>query len=147
MRIPNLDKKGESPRSGMASMVDIAFLLLIFFLVATTIMPTERDLLMQLPSPDGERAEVPALPILLELDGEGTVWWGEGAGRMPVRDGGREMTGLVELLKPAVDNVRASGSSEPPVMLKIADEVEQQRFIDLMNALAGCHVHTVAMVE
>ncbi len=146
MRIPTVDHDGENPRNAVASMVDIAFLLLVFFLVATTIMPTEKDLLMKVPT-EGGQSEAPPLPILLELDEEGTVWWGEGSGRMPVRDDGREMEGLVELLKPAVENVRAGGADEPPVMLKVADGVKQQRFIDLMNALAGCRVRTVAMVE
>lgn len=147
MRIPSVDRDGEGPRVGVAAMVDIAFLLLVFFLVATTIMPRESDLLLKLPTPPDGVVESPPLPILLELDEQGTVWWGEGAGRMAVPDDGREMEGLVELLKPVVAWTKAGGDGEPPVMLKVADGARQQRFIDLLNALAGCGVGMVGMIE
>ena len=127
-------------------MVDIAFLLLIFFLVATTIMPREGDLPMAIPR-DGEAVDRPLLPIRLTLDEDGTIWWGEDSGRIPLRGEGRELPGLLELLKPAVASARAAGAGEPPVMLKVSDRAKQQRFIDLLNALADCDVRTVAMVE
>ena len=146
MRIPTVDRDGESPRAGVASLVDIAFLLLVFFLVATTILPRESDLALRVPSRDGQ-IEAPVLPIVLELDADGTVWWGEGGGRMPLPDDGPGMTGLIEMLKPAVAQTKASGQDEPPVMLKVADEARQQRFIDLLNALAGCEVGMVGMIE
>jgi biopolymer transport protein ExbD len=121
---------------------------LVFFLVATTIMPRESDLALRLPVPPSDLAiEAPPMPILLELDEAGVVWWGEGAGRMPVPDGGHDMPGLVELLKPAVAQAMAVGRGEPPVMLKVADGARQQRFIDLLNALAGSGVGMVGMIE
>lgn len=127
-------------------MVDIAFLLLVFFLVATTIMPRERDLFLDVPRP-GTQVEAPPLPIVLELTGDGTVWWGEGASRMPVEAQGREMPGLLALLKPVVAGMRAGNEDEPPVMLKVADGVSQQRFVDLLNALNACEVRTVGMID
>lgn len=143
MRIPSVDEASERPRNGIAAMVDISFLLLIFFLVATTIQPTEQDLGLQLPVPCGG-GSVPSLPMVVEIANDGTIWWGDGAGRLPVEDEGSE--GLVAFLKPAAEAAR-SGGDEPFVQLRVGDEVSQQRFTDVMNAFAGCDVQKVALVE
>ena len=61
-----------NPQFSMSSMTDIVFLLLIFFLVATTLLKKERDLDMRLPGPPDETTErQPQLPVvILVIDGE-----------------------------------------------------------------------------
>ena len=126
-------------------MVDIAFLLLIFFLVTATILPEERDLPMTLPNPEKGRVEnVPSLPIWIEIVADNSVWWGEGASRMEVAnpDDGRELPDLGEMLRGSM-----AGGTRAPVMLKVADGVTQQRFTDVLNVLSGSGVESVAMLD
>lgn len=126
-------------------MVDVAFLLLIFFLVATTIMPREGDLLMTTPTHKGN-VETPTLPIYLEIADDGSIWWGEEGSRLPVASDDRRLPELVSLLEPAVEAVRAGGE-DPPIMLKVADGVDQQSFINVMDALATVNMTQVWLTD
>ncbi|BCX49105.1 hypothetical protein HAHE_30130 [Haloferula helveola] len=145
MKTYPLPSDHESPKNEVTSMVDIAFLLLIFFLVTATILPEERDLAMALPPEDGQRVEaVPSLPIWIEIVADNSVWWGEGVSRMEVAnpDDGRELPELREMLRGSM----ASGV-RTPVLLKVADEVTQQRFTDVLNVLSASGVEQVAMLD
>ena len=64
-------------------MVDIAFLLLIFYLVAATIMPTEQDLTMKMPGFGCGSIET-AAPVWIEINEDSTVVWGQGDSAMLV---------------------------------------------------------------
>ncbi|MBK1827621.1 ExbD/TolR family protein [Haloferula rosea] len=145
MRITFPEFKESSGRSGMSSMVDIAFLLLIFFLVATTIMPTERDLPMKLPVPHGEAMDS-STPVWIEITPDNSVIWGQGEAGITVAHGGdgRELPVLKRGLEAAV---AAAGSEELGVMLMTDDGVSTQRFTDVLNCLAACGVLQVSLVE
>lgn len=135
----------DSPKNAIASMVDIAFLLLIFFLVATTIRPTEQDLSMKLPAP-GESTAVMGDPVLVTLEQDGSVRWGEGAGAMMVVSPGDEgeMKGLREMLRISVE---VWGEESPGVILKVDDGVDQQRFIDVIDSFALCGIENVGLID
>lgn len=126
-------------------MVDVAFLMLVFFLVATTIAPRERDLMMTTPVPGGD-VEAPALPIHLEIEDDGSLWWGAESGRLSVASDDRALPELLDLLEPAVESVRAGGE-EPPVLLKVADGASQQAFIDVMDALASVEMTQIWLTD
>lgn len=144
MRINFPEFKETNGRSAMSSMVDIAFLLLIFFIVATTIMPTERDLPMKLPARNGGSMDV-STPVWIEIGADNSVTWGQGDSAMLVAqaDESRELPGLRSGLEVAV---AAAGDEELGVMLMTADEVSNQRFTDVLNCLAGCGVTKVSLV-
>ena len=135
----------DAPRNPISSMVDIAFLLLIFFLVATTIMPTERDLPLRLPTPGGAPS-IEGEPVRVTLEGDGTVLWGEGDGEMLVAfpGEGRKLERLQEMLKLSV---AAWGRNQPGVMLKVADEASHERFIEVLDAFAANGIETVGFIE
>ncbi len=126
-------------------MVDVAFLMLVFFLVATTIAPRENDLMMTTPVPRGD-VEAPVMPIHLEIEDDGSLWWGEAPGRLPVARDDRNLPALLNLLEPAVESVRAGGE-EPPVLLKVADGASQQAFIDVMDALASVEMTRIWLTD
>lgn len=126
-------------------MVDVAFLMLVFFLVATTIVPTERDLMMTIPVPNPD-VEAPTLPIHLEIEDDGSIWWGEETGRLPVASDDRRLPELLGLLEPAVEAVRAGGK-EPPIVLKVGDGANQQTFINVMDALASVRLSQVWLTD
>ena len=143
--MPSFEDAGEDPRNGVASMVDVAFLMLVFFLVATTIAPRERDLMMTTPVPSRD-IEAPALPIHLEIEDDGSLWWGEESGRLSVANDDRRLPELLCLLEPAVEAVRAGGE-EPPIMLKVGDGANQQAFINVMDALASVQMTQIWLTD
>jgi len=62
----------DEPQTDVSSLVDVSFLLLIFFLVTSTIMKRENDLPMTIPPP-GQTSAIPTLPLWIEIAGDGTV--------------------------------------------------------------------------
>ncbi len=54
----------EEPEINLTSLIDVVFLLLIFFMVSTTF---ERQALLQLDLPEASTAETEALPSVIEL--------------------------------------------------------------------------------
>jgi biopolymer transport protein ExbD len=135
----------DTPGNPIASMVDIAFLLLIFFLVATTIRPIERDLSMKLPSP-GVKPVIAGEPVLVTLEADGSLRWGEGTGAMLLADP-EEGAGRSRFHEMLMITVEAWGDQQPGVMLKVADEVDQQRFIEVLDAFAFCGIENVGLLD
>lgn len=142
-RIP-LPFDDERPKEAIASLVDIAFLLLIFFVVATTILPRESDLPMSVP--ESEAGVLPNDASIVELNArsDGSVWWGSGAAAMRVDegDGTSELPQLREMLRSAVEGL---GAERVMVDLSVEENVRQQRFIDVLDALVAEGVTRIAM--
>jgi biopolymer transport protein ExbD len=44
-------------------------------------------------------------------------------------------------------SVAAWGKGQPGVMLKVADDVAQQRFVDVLDAFAACGIETVGFTD
>ena len=89
----------------MAPLIDVSFLLLIFFLVATTLMKKERDLNMLLPGPPiGKVERQPQLPVVVDVREGGEIALNPGIGEtlvsMDVND--RELTVLQRHLETMV---------------------------------------------
>jgi biopolymer transport protein ExbD len=134
------------PMIDISSMVDVSFLLLIYFLVAATIMPQESDLVMQLPRPGVSSPDMPDLTVRVTVAGDGSVRWGSGEWEETVEagDGGAVLTELRSRLSLAV---AAVPPGRLPVMLSVADGAGQQRVIDVLNCFAGLGISQVALVE
>ncbi len=127
----------------MNAMVDIAFLLLIFFIVATTIQPRERDLPLGKPIvPD--LAEEPTLPTVIEVTADGGVVWGDGDGALMLDSGaaGRHLPVLEENLSAVVSSL---GAESVCILLRADEQARQQRVIDVLDAIAAAGIGTVML--
>ena len=137
------------PGLDVSSLIDVCFLLLIYFIVTSTIKPRESDLLMALPGASTESGEAPEIdPMLIWVEGTGTVYVGEGAARqhmdsdMAVRD----LPLLSEQL--GLYSSAANAANETPlVQIHVVDEAEQQRVIDVLNALAKFEITSVTFTN
>jgi len=134
----------DEPQTDVSSLVDVSFLLLIFFLVTSTIMKRENDLPMTIPPP-GQTSAIPTLPLWIGIAGDGTVSLGQDEGAMVVADSttGSSLDELATHLKMARD---ASRPDAIPVVMNVANAA-QQRFIDVLNCLAGVGIENVTMVD
>ncbi len=135
-----LPEEQGSPPVDVAALVDVSFLLLIYFLVSSTLV-READLSLGLPG-EGIAASLPDVPVLISLSGSGEVRWGgqlaDEAGAPSVLPG---LAAHLEVAKHGTSGTRI------PVMLEIADEVHQQRAIDVLNCLHAAGIDRVALVE
>jgi biopolymer transport protein ExbD len=135
----------DDPQTDVSSLVDVSFLLLIFFLVTSTIMKRENDLPLTIPSP-GVTTAIPALPLWIAIAADGSVSLGRDEGALQVADSsaGSSLEELSVHLKIARD---ASLPDSLPVVMRVADHATQQRFIDVLNCLAGVGIGHVTMVD
>ena len=124
----------EDPGLDMSSLIDVSFLLLIYFLVTSTLNPKEADLGMTLPTTDISNpsdVEVDQLTIKVEDSGLITV----NDAPLDSDPTVREVPLLFDNLKQYVTTAKMLGS-KPVVVVDAGDQSKSQRFIDVLNTLA-----------
>ena len=135
----------DEPKLDISSLIDVCFLLLIYFLVTTTIQPREQNLRTNIPRPS-EESLVLVSPMLIELrqNGEVVVNPGDAAEVLEADTSSREMPELRHRL----DSLAAFGKEHVPrVLLKVHDEAKQQRYIDIINCLASAGISDIAIMD
>jgi biopolymer transport protein ExbD len=138
----------EEPVLDVSSLIDVCFLLLIYFLVTSTIVPRESDLDMSLPS-DGRRSDLALLePLYIEISASGELQVGDKSVRRIVDSDAslRELPLLKQYLDMFVSASKA-GNTLPLVRIEADDDVSHQRVIDVLNTLAAVEIHAVTFVD
>lgn len=136
----------ESPALDISSMVDVCFLLLIYFLVTSTIMPRESDLGLALPGPSTPGEPPKIEPMLIHIDDTGAIFEGPERQPMDMDPSSRELPLLGAELKFYKDAVDAAGAN-PLVQIYASEEASHQRVIDVLNALAGVKINSVTFTD
>jgi biopolymer transport protein ExbD len=138
----------DQPKLDISSLIDATFLLLIYFLVTTTIQPRESDVPMQLPAaaPSDKQQEIE--PKLITIEEDGSLYVGAGNARIPMDSDAnlREVPLLYEDLSSYVQGAK-SADTEPVVQIDVHNEASQQRVIDVMNALTGVGINRVTFTD
>lgn len=121
----------------MGPMIDMVFLLLVFFMVTAKPIKPESDVGLQLPG-TVQQEEVLELPdeqrIQIRNDGQVLV------NDMPMDSAaGQELPQLVRTLIRFREATKAN-NAEPMVTVDAADEVPHQRIVDVMNACAQAEI-------
>jgi len=137
------------PQLEVSSLIDVCFLLLIYFLATSTLVPKERDLQMQLPVPQPDRfREMEIRPLFIGVQSDGSIYTGLGNGMMMLDPSGSDRT------LPLLDShlaLYASASRGPDaellVQIHVHGNASQQRVVDVLNALAKAHIHKVTFTD
>ncbi len=131
------DDIGEIP---MAAMPDIAFLLLVFFMVSTTFL-VSRKINVELPSYEGESSKEKVLRINVSL----------GPNRVQVKYGDEKRQMQIIGLQRYVQGVisQAENQNEKVVLLDVDDTCPYQRVVDAFDAIraGGGYVSLVKSEE
>lgn len=147
----------EEPEMNISSLIDCVFLLLMYFLVATSLV-SEKKLDINIPGTDqasssDKRPKVDPGNIAVRADG--TVFWNKDlqvgdpydaslVSGTPEYRAQRNMDGLVEQLKLLKEQADAVETT-PVVMLAGAAKAPHQRIVDVMGALASAGIHSVGL--
>lgn len=120
----------------MSSMIDVAFLLLIYFIVSTSLERDEADMSLTLP---GASAAAPTSSVkidqmIIRIDQDSVVYVNDAAMKSSMSLSLRVMKDLNESLKRKSDSSRIAGKSAM-VIIDCHDEAQEQRFIDVLSAL------------
>jgi biopolymer transport protein ExbD len=128
----------QDPMLDISPLIDLSFLLLIYFLVTSTLEPVESDLGMTMPGGMERTTRQFDFDIMeLEVNDDGHI-----VANGEVLDTAselREVPLLLDRLKTYAASARLT-NSEPRVRLTAADGSKGQRFIDVINALADKEV-------
>jgi biopolymer transport protein ExbD len=132
----------------ISSLIDVCFLLLIYFIVTSTIALKERDLGMGLPNDNPTIITPPMPPIVLRIDENGAVISGIGNEEqvLDTDQNDRHLPILLTHLE-LYKNASIRSGEKPSVMLEVNENVRQQRTIDVLNAFAAAGISSVAFNE
>lgn len=132
---------GDDEEFQMAPMIDIVFLLLIYFMVTTSIIKQEADLGMQLP---GEVRQTTAVVMpdeqIVEIYADGRVVLN---GQVYDSPDSRTMPDLTRVLRRFKQSADLANT---PAMITIQaeDDAIHQRIIDVMDACAEAGIRSVS---
>jgi len=129
--------KEEDPALDMSSLIDVSFLLLIYFLVTSTLEPKEADLGMTMPTSTGTGSEVEIDQVTVEVNSLGHILLNEEV--LDTDEANRDVPQLLDRLKTYAESARLM-DSDPMVIIAADDAAKGQRFIDVLNALADKEV-------
>ena len=137
-----------TPELDISSLIDVCFLLLIYFLVTSTISPRETDLGMSLPAANPSNEQPKIEPMFIRVDAAGVIYTGVGAGQQQLDQDASSRD--VPLLDSQLDLYAAaarSAGSNPLVQVFVDPGTTQQRVIDVLNSLAGAGISSVTFTD
>lgn len=137
------------PGLDISSLIDVCFLLLIYFLVATTIQKKEVDVPLALPSSAPSDANMPDIdPLFIKVDANGSIFVGAGGSQelLDTDAGNRSLPLLTRRLSDYAVGAN-SGGKKPLVQMWVDGGANQQRVIDVLNALVGVGISSVTFTD
>ena len=138
----------DEPELNISSLIDICFLLLIYFLVTTTIKKKEQDLQLALPSAAPSTEQPDIQPMFIKIDQTGAIYVNSGPAQelLDTNAGAREVPLLNQRLE-AYATVARSTKSQPLVQLYVEGDAKHQRVVDVLNALARNEIDKVTFTD
>ncbi|MEK0449033.1 MAG: hypothetical protein RL088_1301 [Verrucomicrobiota bacterium] len=114
----------------IAPMVDVVFVLMLFFMATTGDKVTEKELRIALPSGQSQGGENIKTPIIIDIGSDGNVF----VNNLQMGNGpkDRQLLQLRELLVRSLD-----AAPEDPVIIRPAPDARQERVVDVLNACAA----------
>lgn len=138
--------KSDEPILDISSLIDVCFLLLIYFMVTATIQPRESDIGLQLPGPPKGSAESVDTAMLIQVQADGSILYNEEALDLSAIGPKRELPKLRQRLELYKLGVEAAGS-QAIVQLAADGNAPQQTVIDVMNCLIEVNIRNVAFTD
>jgi len=132
----------------ISSLIDVTFLLLIYFLVTSAIQVRETDLGMKLPAAMPSDSQPTIEPMFIKIDAAGTIYMGAGSSQQ-VLDSDSSVRSL-PMLTAQLDmyaSAARSANNTPLVQLWADSGATQQRVIDVLNALASVNIQSVTFTD
>ena len=142
-------KQNEDPLEiDVSSLIDVCFLLLIYFLVTSSIAQKEQDLSMALPSSSPSQSQVQIDPLYIYIAEDHSISINRGVAKeMLDSDFSSRNLPLLEERLSLFASVAKLGGTDPLVQLESAGGAKQQRLIDVLNALEKFGVNRIVFLN
>lgn len=127
----------------ISSLIDVSFLLLFYFLVSSSLIETENDLKMNIPSsaPPAD-GEAPIEPLYITIQPNGDIYEGD---QLLDRYLGNQVPLLMARLEFYSATAKATGT-DPTVQIEVSLQSENQSFMNVLNALAGEQISQISVL-
>lgn len=135
----------DEPGLDISSLIDVSFLLLIYFLITSTLQDQESDLDIVLPTQLPNDNPDPLDPVAIRVKTDGGILYDKEeiiGPNDPTK--ANTLPALYDKLKQYKDLADAAGDS-PMVIIAADDDGKTQRFIDVVNVLAKAGISTITM--
>ncbi len=120
----------------IAPMVDVVFVLMLFFMASAGQQITENELNIALPSGSTTQGTAKT-PIIIDISAEGQVTMNNTAFGTP---GDKQLTALRDWLKSTI----AQFGGEDPVIVRPNSQTRHERIIDVLNAASAASVKNLS---
>lgn len=121
----------------IAPMVDVVFVLMLFFMASAGMQVAEKELSINLPSGTAAKAsDVPATPIIVTIAADGAVQI-NGTSFDPANS--TELNGTRDKLKELM-----SFGAKDPVVIQPAPDARQEQIVRVLNAAAAAGVRNLS---
>lgn len=146
MKAPNFERvTGPADPVDLTAMIDVVFLLLIYFMVTSALVKTEADISIQLPTPGVVQTEPLDLPeehfVEVREDGQvllnGQPFDGPFDAELPL------FTRTLTRLRESSDLARV----KTQVVIQAEDHAQHGRVIDVLNACAAAEIQHVSFAH
>ena len=139
----------DEPGLDISSLIDVCFLLLIYFLVTTQIVRKEQELSTSLPSTTPTSQPPDLAPLLILIEANGNISLKGESGDIQLIESDSDVRKLPNLGK-RLDlhkSVADTSSQKALVQIRVDGEAVQQRVIDVLNALAGAKITEITFTD
>ena len=117
----------------IAPMVDVVFVLMLFFMASAGSQIVEKELNVNLPSGSSSNSGSPVTPIIIDIGPDGAVSVNSENYGLPNE---KELQRLKEFLKNAVETL----GDKDPVIIRPNPDTKHGRIIDVLNAAAYARI-------
>jgi len=139
----------DEPGLDISSLIDVCFLLLIYFLVTTQIVKKEQELNTALPAntPSEALPKLSPMLILLEESGKVSLMGESGVAELLESDPDARLLPNLSQRLDLYKSIAEQAGTEALVQLKVDGKTVQQRVIDVLNALAKAGVTKITFTD
>jgi len=122
-------KRRESLGLDLTPVIDVIFILLIFFIVTSVFKKEELALILDLPSSNAKEMEVEKEQVFIELN----------QNKLAIK-------GIEVSFESLEDNLKAISNKDKPVIVRIDKKVEYERVVKVLDLLQKYNLSNLALV-
>jgi biopolymer transport protein ExbD len=135
----------EQPPMDISSLIDVAFLLLIYFLVTTTMLKQEADLGLALPGLTSLNNQPVAVDqMVIKISADSSIAINEEV--VETNPDSRLLPNLTDRLTRYEASAKIA-KSDAMVIINCHNEAREQRFVDVLNACAAAGLKNISLTD
>ena len=143
----NIDplKGADEPAIDISPLIDVAFLLLIYFIVTATMMKQEADLGLALPGLSSlNNRPVEVDQMVIKIDSTSAVKVNDETVESDLTN--RRLPNLADRLTRYAASAKIA-RSEAMIIINCHDDAVEQRFVDVLNACAAAGIKNISLTD